>query len=134
MRLNQVTLKAGDVGACTEFYERLGFRLIVDSRPRYVRFECPDGDATFSVELSHDLHPGERSEIYFECDRLDELCDRLMHRGFEFEHPPKDQRWLWREARLRDPAGNVVVLYSAGENRRFPPWRVDGLTAPAAPG
>lgn len=134
MRLNQVTLKAGDVGACTEFYERLGFRLIVDSRPRYVRFECPDGGATFSVELSHDMAPGERTEIYFECDDLDAAVGRLARRGLEFEHPPKDQPWLWREARLKDPAGNVVVLYFAGNNRRYPPWRADGLTAPAAEG
>lgn len=134
MRLNQVTLKAGDVGACTEFYERLGFRLIVDSRPRYVRFECPDGEATFSVELSHDIAHGAVTEIYFECDDLDATVGRLVQRGFEFEHLVKDQPWLWREARLRDPAGNVVVLYFAGRNRRFPPWRVDGLTAPPAAG
>jgi len=32
--------------------------------------------------------------------------------------------WLWREARLEDPAGNVVCLYHAGSNRLDPPWRV----------
>jgi hydroxymethylpyrimidine/phosphomethylpyrimidine kinase len=32
--------------------------------------------------------------------------------------------YLWRVARLRDPAGNRIQLYHAGENRRFPPWRV----------
>jgi hydroxymethylpyrimidine/phosphomethylpyrimidine kinase len=35
-----------------------------------------------------------------------------------------DQRWLWREAYLRDPAGNVLCIYHAGTNRRFPPWRI----------
>ena len=25
---------------------------------------------------------------------------------------------------LRDPDGNVVFLYKAGEARRFPPWRM----------
>ena len=39
-------------------------------------------------------------------------------------HPPADQAWLWREARLADPSGNVICIYHAGENRRFPPWRV----------
>jgi hydroxymethylpyrimidine/phosphomethylpyrimidine kinase len=34
------------------------------------------------------------------------------------------QSWLWREAWLRDPAGNAVCLYHAGANRRFPPWRL----------
>jgi catechol 2,3-dioxygenase-like lactoylglutathione lyase family enzyme len=134
VRLNQVTLKAGDVGACTEFYERLGLLLIVDSRPRYVRFECPDGHSTFSVELAARPASGEGSEVYFECDDLDATVERLKRRGIEFEHDPRDQPWLWREARLRDPAGNVIVLYHAGPNRRFPPWRVDGLTGPAGNG
>jgi hydroxymethylpyrimidine/phosphomethylpyrimidine kinase len=34
------------------------------------------------------------------------------------------QPWLWREARLRDPFGNLICLYKAGEHRRHPPWRV----------
>ena len=38
---------------------------------------------------------------------------------------PVDQPWLWREARLRDPSGNEICLYHAGENRRFPPWRLE---------
>jgi catechol 2,3-dioxygenase-like lactoylglutathione lyase family enzyme len=134
MKLNQVTLKARDVGACSEFYERLGFVLIVDSRPRYVRFECPDGGATFSVELADHDATGEGTEVYFECDDLDATVAGLARRGIEFEHGPRDQRWLWREARLRDPAGNRIVLFHAGDNRRFPPWRKDGLTAPAGGG
>jgi hydroxymethylpyrimidine/phosphomethylpyrimidine kinase len=40
------------------------------------------------------------------------------------EQMPRDEDWLWREARLRDPAGNRICLYAAGEARRFPPWRV----------
>jgi hydroxymethylpyrimidine/phosphomethylpyrimidine kinase len=31
---------------------------------------------------------------------------------------------MWREARLRDPSGNTIFLYRAGESRRFPPWRM----------
>jgi len=134
MKLNQVTLKATDVGVCTEFYERLGFTLIVDSRPRYVRFECPDGGATFSVERAGQAGTGEGSEVYFECEDLDGTVARLVDRGVTFEHEPRDQPWLWREARLRDPAGNRIVLFHAGENRRFPPWRKDGLTGPAGGG
>ena len=37
---------------------------------------------------------------------------------------PLDRDWLWREARLTDPSGNVICIYHAGENRRFPPWRI----------
>jgi hydroxymethylpyrimidine/phosphomethylpyrimidine kinase len=32
---------------------------------------------------------------------------------------------MWREARLRDPSGNTIFLYKAGEARRFPPWRME---------
>jgi hydroxymethylpyrimidine/phosphomethylpyrimidine kinase len=42
-------------------------------------------------------------------------------------HPlgePERQEWRWTEAWFRDPAGNRVCLYTAGKNRRFPPWRV----------
>jgi len=35
-----------------------------------------------------------------------------------------DQRWLWREACLNDPAGNRICIYHAGENRRYPPWKI----------
>jgi hypothetical protein len=45
-----------------------------------------------------------------------------MHR---FDSGPEDQSWLWREAWLRDPAGNRLYLFFAGENRRFPPWRIN---------
>jgi catechol 2,3-dioxygenase-like lactoylglutathione lyase family enzyme len=134
MKLNQVTLKSANVVACAEFYERLGFTLIVDSRPRYVRFECPDGGATFSIELAANVAVGEGTEVYFECEDLDATVTDLERRGFGFEHGPRDQPWVWRAARLRDPAGNVIVLFHAGDNRRFPPWRKDGLTAPAGGG
>jgi catechol 2,3-dioxygenase-like lactoylglutathione lyase family enzyme len=46
MNLNQVTLPAVDVATAAAFYQRLGFRLIVDALPRYVRFECLDGEST----------------------------------------------------------------------------------------
>jgi catechol 2,3-dioxygenase-like lactoylglutathione lyase family enzyme len=134
MRLNQVTLKAPDVVACSKFYQRLGFALIVDSAPRYVRFECPDGGATFSVELAGNVAADGGTEVYFECEDLDAKVASLKLRGVVFEHDPRDQPWLWREARLRDPAGNLIVLFHAGDNRRFPPWRKDGLTAPAGGG
>jgi len=128
MNLNQVTLPAMDVAACTTFYQRLGLRLIVDSRPRYVRFECPTGDSTLSVELAPERSAGSVPVIYLECEDLDGTVDRLRAAGIDFETPPTDQSWLWREARLRDPAGNPLCLYSAGRNRRYPPWRVPQVT------
>ena len=123
MDLNQVTLPALDVRASVDFYTRMGFLQIVDS-PRYARFECPDGDATFSLHAVDSVPPDSGVTVYFEHEALDELCAELEARGFEFEQPPADQSWLWREAILIDPAGNRICLYRAGENRRYPPWRV----------
>jgi catechol 2,3-dioxygenase-like lactoylglutathione lyase family enzyme len=124
MNLNQVTLPAADVAAAAGFYQRLGFRLIVDALPRYVRFECPEGESTLSVEQVPELGAGPGPVLYLECVHLDETVERLTAAGIQFDSAPTDQPWLWREARLRDPAGNFLCLYSAGPNRRQPPWRV----------
>jgi catechol 2,3-dioxygenase-like lactoylglutathione lyase family enzyme len=122
MDLNQVTLPALDVGESAEFYRRMGFLQIVDS-PHYVRFECPDGDATFSLHAVESVSGDSGVTVYFEHEALDELCADLESRGFEFEQEPADRSWLWREAILIDPAGNRICLYRAGENRKYPPWR-----------
>ncbi|MEG3191447.1 VOC family protein [Lysobacter sp. D1-1-M9] len=125
MNLNQITLPAIDVDASVAFYRDMGFTLIVDSAPRYARFECPRGDATFSVHRVDALSPDSGVVVYFECDDLDARVASLQARGLVFDRPPTDERWLWREARLKDPAGNVLCLFHAGENRKNPPWRVD---------
>ena len=128
MNLNQVTIASNDVANSVEFYSRLGLRLIVDSVPRYARFECPNGDATFSIHrVETNINPS-GTVVYFECEDLDERVKELQSQGVEFESEPKDQRWLWREARLNDPSGNQIILFLAGDNRKNPPWRVDTET------
>jgi len=67
--------------------------------------------------------------VYFEVEQLDEKVWELEARGVKFFHGPADERWLWREARLRDPSGNVICLFWAGENRRYPPWRISARRA-----
>lgn len=52
MNLNQITIKSSDVNRAVQFYQKLGLRLIVDSSPRYVRFELPIGGSTFSISHS----------------------------------------------------------------------------------
>ena len=51
--------------------------------------------------------------------------NEIARAGIAFEHGPRNQPWMWREARLRDPDGNIIFLYKAGEARRFPPWRAE---------
>ena len=122
--LNQVTVPARDYGASVAFYRALGLTHIVDAPPRYARFECAGG-ATLSIHVGADEQPGD-ALIYFESPDLDAWVERAQASGLTFDTLPTEQSWLWREARLRDPAGNRLCLYSAGENRRFPPWRVGG--------
>ena len=124
MNLNQVTVPATDLPASVQFYVGLGLKLIVSS-PHYARFECPDGESTFSVHLSHENALKSGVVVYFECPDLDEKVAELKGVGYVFAQEIEDQAWLWREARLHDPAHNEVCLYWAGENRRFPPWRVE---------
>ena len=130
MHMNQVTLPVSDMEEATAFYRRKGFLQIVDT-PHYARFECPQGDATFSLSLEDgSCHNG--SVIYFEHEQLDELVAELQGKGFEFAQAPRDMSYLWREAILNDPSGNKIKLYRAGENRRYPPWRVELSAAPDA--
>ena len=127
MRLNQVTAPASNLDASIAFYELLGLRLIVKSL-HYARFELPKGEATFSLHVVEGPIPRANApQFYFELSDagLDTQVERLKRAGVAFENDPKAQSWLWREAWLRDPAGNSICLYYAGENRRFPPWRLD---------
>ena len=150
MNLNQVTLPSSDIPRSIAFYRGMGFTCIVES-PHYARSECPEGEATFSVHLITDTNDADEAKpvsadaaaaedssasvslphagavVYFESDRLDELVAELQSEGYEFDQEPTDERWLWREARLRDPDGNQICLFFAGENRRNPPWRVAGV-------
>lgn len=125
MNLNQITIPSLDVGKATKFYQKLGLILIVDALPRYVRFEMPDGDATFSIHKVDALLQGEKTTIYFEDDNLDDLVTSLQKKGILFTQLPKDQTWLWREAHLIDLDGNKIILFKAGENRKNPPWRIN---------
>ena len=124
LRLNQVTVTGTNYERSVDFYKRLGFRQIVDNPPDYARFEMPGG-VTFSVQIDPEEKIIATTAIYLECDDLDDRVEQLARSGIPFEHGPRNQPWLWREARLRDPDGNIIFLYKAGEARRFPPWRME---------
>ena len=125
MNLNQITIPSIDVEKATEFYKTLGLHLIVDALPRYVRFECPDGEATFSIHKVESLPKGDGVTVYFEDDNLDDLVSTLQAKGIIFTSKPEDMSYLWREVRLKDPDGNKIILFHAGKNRKNPPWRID---------
>lgn len=124
MNLNQITIPSLDVNKATEFYKKLSLILIVDALPRYVRFECPNGDSTFSIHKVDQLPKGEGISIYFEVEDLDYEVNILKEKGITFTDEPEDKPWLWREAHLKDPDGNQIILFNAGDNRKNPPWRI----------
>ena len=124
MDLNQVTVPCTDIEVSIDFYRTLGLRQIVNSPPDYARFECPVGGATFSLHRVVQPLRDSGVVIYFELEDLDEKVEQLKAAGVHFESGPQDESWLWREARLRDPAGNLICLFFAGANRQNPPWKI----------
>jgi hydroxymethylpyrimidine/phosphomethylpyrimidine kinase len=124
-RLNQVTVTGTNYERSVDFYRRLGLVQIVDSPENgYARFETAGG-VTFSIQIDPEEKIIATTAIYLECDDLDDRVEQLARSGIAFEHGPRNQPWMWREARLRDPDGNIIFFYKAGEHRRFPPWRME---------
>lgn len=123
MNLNQITLPVHDITKACAFYKLLGMTQIVDS-PHYARFICPDGDTSFSL-MHTKSSTNNNAVIYFEHKQLHELCASLKRKGLVFEQDPSPQTYLWEEAILKDPSGNLIKLYWAGENRLNPPWRIN---------
>ncbi|MEM9933887.1 MAG: VOC family protein [Bacteroidota bacterium] len=124
MNLNQVTAPCTNLADSVTFYQQLGLKLIVHSPSHYARFECPEGGSTFSLHVVETKSADEAPYIYFESTDLDEKVATLQRRGIIFDSLPEDKSWLWREARLKDPYGNQLILYFAGKNRLYPPWRL----------
>lgn len=125
MNLNQITIPVLDVEGSILFYEKLGLKLIVKALPHYARFECPEGDSTFSLHKVESLQKTDNGVwIYFEVKELDTFVDSLLQQGIEIKEMPEDKPWLWREARLNDPDGNQLILFWAGNHRKNPPWKI----------
>jgi hypothetical protein len=98
MNLNQVTLPPTNVERSANFYCTMGLTQIVSDLPSYARFECSEGGATFSLEQVASVASDPGVAVYFECANLDATCLELAERGIQFDSPPADQSWLWREA------------------------------------
>jgi predicted enzyme related to lactoylglutathione lyase len=124
MNLNQITLAALNISESIAFYQTMGFTLIVEAE-HYARFECPQGESTLSIHQAQQSQEKNATVIYFETSDLDLKVQQLQKLGIVFVQEPRDEPWLWREARLQDPSGNTLCLYWAGENRKNPPWRVN---------
>ena len=125
MDLNQVALPSTDMKKSIEFYTKLGLRLIVSSSEFYSRFELPNGDSTFSLSLVDKIPTGQLAKVYFEVPDVDICYTELILQGINFSSKPEVKIWLWKEAQLKDPDGNIIIIFEAGENRKNPPWRIN---------
>ncbi len=128
--LNQVTVAADDYAASVAFYTSLGLTQIVDSPSNgYARFEAGNG-STLSLHYDRSYSANSSTVVYLESANLDAWVAALEREGVQFASHPQDKDWLWREAYLNDPFGNLICLYQAGEHRRFPPWRINSPSVP----
>lgn len=64
VNLNQITVYSPNVEKAAEFYQKPGLLLIVDSIPRYARFECPDSNSTFSLHETDKSLAGSNSNLF----------------------------------------------------------------------
>ena len=122
MNLNQITIPSKNVNKAIDFYSLLGLKLIVHTHDKYARFECPNGESTFSIHYVEEFDTTGIA-IYFEVPKLTEKVKELQSKGVVFETEIIHQSWLWTEARLKDPDNNTLIIYHAGKNRKYPPWR-----------
>jgi catechol 2,3-dioxygenase-like lactoylglutathione lyase family enzyme len=125
MNLNQITIPSLDVVRAIDFYKKLGLKLIVHTHDAYARFECPNEDSTFSIHQVEELPSGSGIVLYFEVEDVSATINDLITKGIQIDELPKEQSWLWTEARLEDLDGNKIIIYHAGENRKNPPWRIN---------
>lgn len=126
MNLNQITVPVTSLATSISFYQSLGLTLIVRSDPYYARFICSAGDSTFSLHQVDNPTTGKNGIwVYFEVEDVDKTVAELDAKGVKIEAMPEDKRWLWREARIKDPDGNVIIVYRAAKMRKDPPWRLE---------
>ena len=66
-----------------------------------------------------------------EAERLVELASVATMRAVALEMIQAERAdEIWREAHLRDPDGHAIRLYTAGENRLDPPWKLPAAAMP----
>ena len=88
MNLNQVTVPCTDYAASVTFYRRLGLRQIVDSPPRYARFETERG-TTLSLHAVEHIVAASGVTVYFEVTDVDARVAELQDNGLEFDALPE---------------------------------------------
>jgi catechol 2,3-dioxygenase-like lactoylglutathione lyase family enzyme len=118
MKLNQILIPVTDLKRSFDFYVNLGLEPIVLT-DKYVRFVMTGNDSTLSIQVRDEVKPS-GVEVCFEVEKVDEKVAELKSKGLKFFTEPVDQPWKWREAYLKDPDGNTIIIFHAGKHRTNP--------------
>lgn len=113
-----VSVPVSDQERARRFYvETLGFELVRDddSVPglRWIEVAPPGaGTALTLVDWFESMPPGSLQGLVLVCEDLEGTYDRLIADGVDVDRELEDQPW-GKEAVIRDPDGNRLVLQSA---------------------
>lgn len=112
-----VSVPVSDPEQAKAFYvETLGFELIRDDAStgrHWVQVRpSPASPSLTLVNWFASMPAGSLRGLVLRVDDLDVAYDRLASAGVDFQSPPQDHPWA-REAVLRDPDGNELVLQQA---------------------
>ncbi|MBT6145274.1 MAG: hypothetical protein HOH74_07595 [Gemmatimonadetes bacterium] len=121
MRLNGICLVSDDIRRLRAFYIQLLQIQPSGDEDWWVDFGMV-GDAQlvlYSEAGMEQMAPGSmvgsgngRFTLELEVDDPDAECQRMTSFGVEVVKPPTTQTWGRRSVWLRDPAGNIVNLYT----------------------
>jgi predicted lactoylglutathione lyase len=130
-RLNTLTVVTREVMPLRRFYERLGFRSLMEDRDDIVQFQV--SGAVFSCWVEHEAlehagaalggaHPGFELGIVVESpEEVDAQIEVVRAAGARVLTEPGDEWWGGRSSYFTDPDGNVlevVHIPSASLNER----------------
>jgi uncharacterized glyoxalase superfamily protein PhnB len=131
MELVQARIVTGDVEGLAGFYARLlGARVALNEY--YVEIQAGPASVGFSrrrfTEYHQDVsHQSQQDAVIFDflVDDVDAEYPRVAALGVDWVLPPTTQPWGSRSMTFRDPAGNLVNVFS----RPPGPGRQDSVSA-----
>ncbi len=121
LAVSHLRLVVGDLPAAVAFYrDALGLELAVDVPGTYAEFATAGARLALCAEATMGAvvgrsppRAGDAVVVCLRVDDVDRTHAKLAARGAAFVRAPHDQAaWRQRVAHLRDPAGNLVELWT----------------------